>query len=306
MRRLALILYETALRCSLKVEGLRNTSALLQNAGRLLEEQNHLARSDEVGRLALASAELKNQPVRLFGARLRRFELLALRGQWEDAEAMWHTVDGMGRDWPRYAYPPGDAELEYARFCFYRGTLTADQLEEVEPLARSGRNRSALRELHALRGQWLLASGEWVAAADASRKAIRVAHEGGLTNPGAETQLALARFRLGKLHDPRQEAIRPASLRRRDHLTLAELWYAIGESDQAIKHALAAYEWAWADGKPHVRAYDLDRATSLLNMLGAKIPKLPVYDPHQDQRLPWEDEVAVALEKHRSEKTISE
>jgi hypothetical protein len=292
-----LILYGTALRPFLKVNHLNNIYAVLHNAGQALEQQNRLARSDEVGRLALASAELNDQPAQLFVARLRRFEGLTLRGQWEDAEAMWHTVDGMGRDWPRYTYLQGDAELQYAQFCFQRGTLTADQLDENEHLAGSGRNRLALRELHALRGHWLLASGEWAAAADACGKAIRVAHESGLTNPGAETQLALARFRLGKLHDPRHEALRLASFRRPHHLTLAELWHAIGESDQAVKHALAAYQWAWADGHPHVRAYLLDRATSLLNILGGKIPKLPAYDPSQDQKLPWEDEVAAALDK---------
>lgn len=155
----------------------------------------------------------------------------------------------------------------------------------------------ALRELHALRGEWLLGSGEWEAAADASAKAIRMAHESGLTDPASETQLALARFHLRKLHDPGQEAIRLASLRRPDHVTLAELWHAIGESDQAVEHALAAYQWARADGQPYVRAYSLDRATSLLNTLGAKTPKLPAYDPRQNQKLPWEDEVAAALDK---------
>jgi hypothetical protein len=156
-----------------------------------------------------------------------------------------------------------------------------------------------------LRGEWLLASGKWAAAADALGKAIHMAHERGLTDPVSETRLALARFHLGRLHDPRHEAIRLASLHRPDHMALAELWHAIGESDQAVKNGLAAYKWAWVDGQPYVRAYDLDRATSLLNILGAKIPRLSAYDAHRDQKLPWEDEVAAAFEKRRSEKTTT-
>jgi hypothetical protein len=211
----------------------------------------------------------------------------------------------MGSKWPRYAYRPGEAEFQYAQFYFYRGWLTAHQLDEVERLARSARNRRTTRCVHALRGQWLLAGGVWAAAADALETAIRMAHEGGLTDTVPETELALAHLQLGRLHDPRQEAIRLASLRIPDHLTLAELWQAIGESDHAVEHALAGYKWAWADGHPHVRAYDLDRATSLLNILGAKIPKLPAYDPRKDQKLPWEDEVAAVIEKRRSEKAAS-
>lgn len=278
------------MRSYLKAKDHRHMSIELHNVAVALEAQNRLARSDAVGCLALASAELEVEPAHLFTVRLYRFRQLALRGQWADAEAMWRTVAGMGRRWPRRVYRPGRAELDYATFCFVQGTLTADQLDEVEHLAKSARNRLALRELHALRG-------EWEAAADASAKAIRMAHESGLTDPASETQLALARFHLRKLHDPGQEAIRLTSLRRTDHVTLAELWHAIGESDQGVEHALAAYQWAWADGQPYVRAYSLDRATSLLNTLGAKTPKLPAYDPRQNQKLPWEDEVAAALDK---------
>jgi hypothetical protein len=298
----AVLLYGSAVRYHLETNDQRNLTAALHNVSHPLEVQNRLARSDLVGRLALASAELNGDPRYLFKMRLRRFHQLALRGQWADAQALWQIVDQMRRVSPSYAYRPGEAELEYAQFCFYRGTLTADQLDEVVGLARSGQSRRPIREVHALHGRWLLASGEWPAAADAFGQAICMAHESRRTDTGSETQRALARFHLGSLHDPAQEAIRLASLSRPDHLTLAELWQAIGESDQAVEHALAAYKWAWADGQPYVRAYLLDRATSLLNMLGAKIPKLPNYAHSKDQKLPWEDEVAAALDERRSKR----
>jgi hypothetical protein len=40
----------------------------------------------------------------------------------------------------------------------------------------------------------------------------------------------------------------------------------------------------------------------LLENLGAEIPNLPPYDPAKDERLPWEDDVAAAIEKLRAEK----
>ena len=75
-----------------------------------------------------------------------------------------------------------------------------------------------------------------------------------------------------------------------------------GDHEQAKQHALAAYKWAWADGDPYVRRYALSKAHALLERLRVEIPQLPPYDPAKDEKLPWEDEVAVAIEKLKAEK----
>jgi hypothetical protein len=124
----------------------------------------------------------------------------------------------------------------------------------------------------------------------------------GQSDADAEAQLALAQFQLGQLADPRREAEQQANARRPSHRALADLWLAIGDREQAKKHALAAYKWAWADGEPYVHRYELNKARALLEKLGAKIPNLPPYDPAKDEKLPWEDEVAAAIEKLRAEK----
>lgn len=54
--------------------------------------------------------------------------------------------------------------------------------------------------------------------------------------------------------------------------------------------------------RTYVHRYELNKATALLQQLGAEIPNLPPYDPAKDERLPWEDEVAAAIEKLRAEK----
>jgi hypothetical protein len=133
-----------------------------------------------------------------------------------------------------------------------------------------------------------------------------MARERGHVDSGSETLLALARFQLGLLTDPRREAERLAGLRKPAHRPLAELWHAIDDHDQAEKHALAAYEWAWADGEPYVHRYELNKSRALLEEVGVEIPKLPPYDPDKDEVLPWEDEVAAAIDELRAENEAKE
>ena len=74
---------------------------------------------------------------------------------------------------------------------------------------------------------------------------------------------------------------------------------------QAKHHALAAYRWAWADGEPFVRRFELTKTTELLMQLNAPIPILTTYDPTKDEPFPWEAEVRTAIEKLRAEKTAT-
>src|ERR1039458_5648116 len=126
--------------------------------------------------------------------------------------------------------------------------------------------------------------GEWALAAESLREAVSMARAVGKTDAAAETQLALARFQLGELADPRREAEQLANGRRPSHRALADLWLAISDRERATKHAHAAYKWAWADGEPYVRRYELNKARALLEKLGAEIPNLPPYDPAKDEK----------------------
>ena len=251
--------------------------------------------------LVLDLAALMDDEDRLFRARLDRFVQLAEIGPWADAEAMWQLLDPMGRDWPRAVYRSGEAEYEYAKFRFWRGDLTEEYLARAEQLAKAGKNRLHIRYLHRLRGQWRLEQGQWMLAADTLHEAVRMARAVGRSDAAAETQLALAKFQLGQVTDPRREAEQLMAARWVSYLELADLWLAIGDREQAKKHALKAYKWAWADGQPYNR-YELNKAKALLEKLGAEIPNLPPYDPAKDEKLPWEDEVPAAIEKLRAEK----
>jgi hypothetical protein len=274
----------------------------LCNISLLLRWQNRLAQDDRCILLSLNVATLTGVDQHVFKSRLDRFEQLATIGRWAEAQAIWDLLDPMGRNWSRSVYRPGDAEFAHAKFLLWQGLLSERHLAHADQLAQAGKNRSAVRGLHGLRGEWRLERREWALASDSLREAVSMSRAVGLADAVAETQLAHARFHLGQLADPQREAEQFVNARDPSHRALAELWLAIGDPEQAKKHALAAYKWAWADGEPFVRRYDLDKARALLEKLGAEIPNLPPYDPSKYEKLPWEDEVAAAIEKLRAEK----
>lgn len=300
----ALKAYSAGLEYHLREENLVNLFIILANIGSFFSDENRLARAERCGLLALDLAGLLGDMNSLFRVRLSRFDQLSDFGRFDEAEKMWRLLDPMGRDWPRNLYRPGDAEQNFAWFCFRQGKLEEEHLCLTEKLACKGKDRWLIRNLHHLRGRWFLEQGEFGPAADSLHEAVRMAREAGVIDGDsieAETLLALSQFHLGRLADPAQVAERLAEAKRPYHLGLAKLWKAISEIGKAEKHALAAYKWAWADGEPYVRRYELNKARALILELGEEIPDLPAYDPARDEKLPWEDKVAEAIEKLRAE-----
>jgi tetratricopeptide (TPR) repeat protein len=302
----ALAAYVVTLRFSLRDSAWANVRIMVSNISGVLKSQNRLAKEERCLLLGLDLANLIDEKEHLFRTRLWLFEQLATIGQWTAAEAMWQLLDPMGRTWPRWTYRPGEAEADYARLRFWLGDLKEKHLTQAEQLAKAGRNRFTIRDLHRLRGEWQVEQGQWAVAADSFHEAVRLAREGGHTDTWAEAQLALAKFHLNQLPDARYEAEQLAKARHPAHRVIADLWFAIGDAEQAQKHAIAAYKWAWADGEPYVHRYELNKARALLEQLGAEIPNLAPYDPAKDEKLPWEDEVADAIEKLRAEKEAEE
>jgi hypothetical protein len=278
----------------------------LSNISSRLRDLNQQAKRERCVVLALNVALLLDVDEHIFAARLSRFAQLSDIGRWPEAESMWQLLDPMGRDWRRATYAPGDAEAVYVESRLFQQALLEENLIRAEDLARAGRNRHTIQWLHNMRGEWQLQRGEWTLAAESLHEAVRMAREVGVSNPRAEAQLALARLRLGQLPDPRSEAERLAASKEVNHRALAELWLAIDDREQATKHALAAYRRAWADGEPYVYRYGLEKAGGLLEQLGVEVPKLPPYDPARDEKLPWEDDVAAAIETLRAEKAAKE
>ena len=292
----AVELEQVSIRSHLAAKNWPNLQESLNNLSIYFQDLNRLAPAERCSALSLRLAEALGSPERVFAARLTRFEFLARAGRWDEAEQMWDLLDPMGRDWPRRFHRQGNAEhSRLETLLFPTGRLTEGDLAAAERLAEAGKNRASMRSLHRLRGEWRLSRGEHALAAESLQEAIRMAHEAGFPDPESEALLALARLHLNQLPAAREEAKRLSAGRAPAHLLLAELWRALGDTQQAAVHAEAAYRYAWGDGEPYIRRYDLERAETLLRQLGEDIPALPVYDPAQDPQNPWEDDIGAAI-----------
>ncbi|MCH9649810.1 MAG: metallophosphoesterase [Deltaproteobacteria bacterium] len=295
-----------ALQSEMGRENWSDAVAALGNISENLVDQNMVARARRVAALGLDLDGASESYAGAFKSRIHVLHIQSHLGQWAEAQATWQILDPMGRDWAREVYRPGDAEACYALFRFWQGTLQEVQLTTAERLASEGKNRGVTRALHSLRGAWRLERGEWAPAADSFAEAVRMGRESGVPDADPETGLALAKHHLGKLAEPRREAERLTQLRRPAHRLLAQLWLGLNNPGKAKHHALAAYKWAWADGEPYVRRYELTKTIELLQQMNVPIPNLPPYDGTKDEPFPWEADVRAAIEKLRAEKEARE
>jgi tetratricopeptide (TPR) repeat protein len=298
----ALVAYGLSMHIDLKEQNWRNVCAYLRNVSANLSGRNRLAQAIRFNLISLDIATLERDNEADFMCNLFLFEQQAKLGQWDEASRTWQVVEAMGRNWSRSTYRSGMAELENARFHFLRGTLSEKLLIDTENLVRKGKDRGLIRALYRLRGNWRLEQGNWELAESGYHEAVRLARERSLTDAISETGLALAKYHLGQLSLPTEEAERLTQLRYPAHRYLAMLWLAIGDDEKAKYHGLAAYRWAWADGEPYVHRYELDKTIELLNQLNVANPVLPPYDPAKYEPLPWEGELMAAIEGLRAKK----
>jgi tetratricopeptide (TPR) repeat protein len=305
----ALAVYGVSLLAELNKEKWHPMNARFLNISNSLSGQNLQAEAFRVIKLALEIASIRDAKEDLFMSRLFLCRIQSDFGQWEETAETWRLLDPMGRRWSRDAYRQGRAEYYFALSRFWQGNLQEPHLAATASLAERDNNRRNLRDLHRLRGAWRLEQGEWALAAESFQEAVRMARERRLTDEASEAGLTLAKFHLGQFGKPeeaRQEAERLAGQRDPAHRTLAMLWRAIGEDEKAKKHALAAYQWAWANGEPYVHRYELTKTTELLKEMNVPAPLLPGYDPSKDKPFPWEPAVRAAIEKLRAEKDRKE
>jgi hypothetical protein len=224
----------------------------------------------------------------------------SLLGLWPDAEQTWKLIEGKHGE-QRRIYRNGDAESDFARSQYWQGTLKEQHLIDAERLVRDGRNRSSIRALHWLRGEWELANENWKAARESFQTAIAMAREKCIQDAESETCLVLAKWKLKGLSigEVRAELTRLEAFRQPAHRRLAMLMFAVGEDSRAKEHAVAAYKWAWASGEPYVRRYELNQTIELLKQLKTPVPTLPQYDPTRDIQIPHEGAIRSAIEKLR-------
>jgi tetratricopeptide (TPR) repeat protein len=293
----ALAIYTATLPGSLARKDWMSAIRLVFNIGITYQSTNRLASADGCLRLAYRLADALGDRGQLFWGRSNLMDFATTTGRWAEADELWRDLDPMGRQWSRTIYRPGDVECSHVSLQYRRGRLTETELAAAEALSRDGLNRGGVRSLHNLRGRWMLDRGHYAAAAESLREALRMERETTLHAPDSEAWLALASVHLGQSPAARDVATRLSGQTRPPHLALSELWHALGDREQATTHALAAYEWAWADGEPYVRRFELNRSAALLKTLGVEPPVLPPYDPTRERETPWEADVNKAIEE---------
>ena len=218
------------------------------------------------------------------------------------------TLQMLIPDWRGWTVDPLLSDGDEPQFEKIRQTDLKAGFEHLLENACMDHEHRSLRIAHQLRGSCMLAQGEWALAAASFDTAVTMAREVRLVDAASETGLALAKHHLGQFTGDaaRSEAERLAGLRDPAHGTLALLWLALGDPEQAKHHALAAYRWAWADGEPYVHRYELTKTTELLQQMNVPVPVLPPYDPAKDEPFPWEADVRAAIEKLKAEKLKKE
>jgi len=301
----AFMAHETEITIHINRKDWKNTSAALNNINNCLLNLNLSAQSNRICNLNFRLATTIENKERIFRSLISLLYTQSLFGQWTNAYNTKLQIDLMGRNWRRGVYRQGEIERVIAMSQFWQKKLQVDHLVKAEYLAQKDKNRTILRYILKLKGLWYLEQKEWKLASESFHEALSMARERGLTDEISGTGFALAKLCLGQFTAPaeaRHEAERLSNLRKPAHLYLAMLWREIGDLEQAKKHAFAAYKWAWADGEPYVRRYDLTKATELLRELNIPIPDLPPYDPAKDEPFPWEADVRKAIEKLRAEK----
>lgn len=295
LREQAVQLYGATLRLDATRQDLSGLWTGLSNLASGLMRTNRLANVATCGELALRVAEASDNAEQLFRAKLDAFTHAAIVGDWPRADALWASLDGLGRDWNRRIYRPGTADYWQALSFWWQCRSPAEPLAKAEQLLRAANARAELRNALDLRGEWHLAEGDAVAAVAAFDESARLERASGRNDLATESWLALARLQAGQLADPRAEAERLRSAGSQAHYPLARLWQAAGDLAQARAQALQYYRWAWSDGEPYVWRFDLERARKLLVEIGEPVPDLPPYDLARRQRFDWQDEVEAAI-----------
>ncbi len=306
----SLVVLSTSLRHALEHELWPALRARLSNIANNLPAQNRLASALRLRRLAFALAENIGSNVDIFNARFGLFASATVIGRRAEAETLWEELDRMGRNWHRSNYRGGSAEAWYARYRYWGEDLCGELLQAAERLAVQSRNRPCIAENHTLRGEWHLDRREYQRAIKSFGEVLRMDRESKSIHEGLhEARLLLARLRANGI-DRRAAAAEALHLanhprfENKAHRILALIWIELGDEHRgaATRHALEAYKWAWADGEPYVRRYELEKTKAILDQLGEPYPDLPPYDPEKDIKFDWEDDVKAAIEKLKAKR----
>jgi len=182
------------------------------------------------------------------------------------------------------------------------GTLTTARLDRSIERARQSGQRAAERRLWQVAGELRQSIEDHSGAAEAFSRAIEMAREVGQRDAQSEALRSLSLVQLGRADEARATAAALSVERDPPHVAMAQLWLALNQRDKARDHALRGYKWAWADGPPYSRHWELSACEAVLNALDEPLPVLRPYDPARVEPLPYEADIRRLLAEHADKK----
>jgi tetratricopeptide (TPR) repeat protein len=277
-------------------------TAALYNLSIAYQNESHIARSIAALELALELSKAANYTEavsRLHLGLMSRFYDTSLL---ERAEAAFNDFRQFPTPTTRSIYRVGDAEENLCKLRFRQGALTAELLAEAEAIAAQGNNRRALRSLYMLQGDLALQRGDTPSAIASFERVIEMTQKVGLPVGAFEARLALAKAKSGEREQAHMVCDRLHESADPPHTLLASSYLEIGDKERARRHALEGYSWAWADGPPYSRHWELERCREVLRALGEAEPVLPAFDPKAVEPVPYEKEIRALIAKLKKEK----
>jgi tetratricopeptide (TPR) repeat protein len=221
----------------------------------------------------------------------------SILGLWQDAKAAYETF---------CENPPNQRFLiithaEFAQYLFWQGASRStieNTLSAAETLSEAANDTLVRRILNIRRGELVLREGEIDKAINYFAEAARIGNEQGVRDSDAWGGLARAYAAQGNL----TEALRIIRDSVDDHGYSAAVVYLANQQYAEAKEAtLELYHWAWAQGEPYVRRYELQQAQKLLKQLGVPEPQLPVWDESRYEPFEHEEEIRAYIEKLKRE-----
>lgn len=178
----------------------------------------------------------------------------------------------------------------YAEMLVVRGLPAADRLKTLRGLAIMAKDTLAERSTLTLMARDALNHGDLSSARAYALDAITSAQRSGMHTGPYSILLA----RIAALEHQTDEAsglLAESALGGARNVDIAEVLQLLGRTEEAKVAARAAYQEAWADGKPYCRMDALERATAVLVSLREPLPELPPFDWQRIPQLPIESAI---------------
>jgi tetratricopeptide (TPR) repeat protein len=282
--------YISNLSSNLRDRDKREVYALLINLALCCFDSGQIASSSTAFDLALELAQVIKDNEAVAITNLHLMALYRRIGRFDKATAGYETFKRLQVPTKRHLYRIGDVEAELCWLNFYQNKLTYKELENAKSKALYG-GKETRRSLARLEGELALQLGNTDQAILSFETAIEISQRVGIIVNELEGRLALARAITGQIGHAIDICGRLSDIMQPPHVELAAAYLQIGDKKKARYHALQGYRWAWSEGPPYSRYWELMCCRSVLQALQESEPELPVFNPSTLKPFPFEKDI---------------